>query len=155
MTTTASIPPITKSVVVECPADVAFMVYTERLNEWWPLGTHSVFEHAASTVVWELREGGEVYELSAEGERADWADVRVWDPPHRFVIAWRVNPNDPAATEVDVRFTAEAAGRTRVDMEHRRWELLGDQAGADKRAGYNQGWDPVLAEFVAFANSLA
>ncbi len=150
MTTTTTIPPITKSLLVACAPETAFRVYTEGANTWWPLDTHTVFDDRQSEVVWEGRAGGEVYERTADGERGHWADVLVWDPPHRLVIAWKVNPNDIAATEVEVRFTAEDGG-TRVDVEHRHWELLGPERGRDARAGYDEGWDPVLAAYAAGA----
>jgi hypothetical protein len=61
------------------------------------------------------------------------------------VIAWHVNP-DRAGTEVEVRFSDEG-GRTRVDLEHRGFENVA--GGAEMRAGYDPGWDAVLARFVA------
>src|SRR5262249_60218117 len=67
-------------------------------------------------------------------------------PPSRVVFSWKA-PNWDAATEVEVRFTAEGDG-TRVDLEHRGWERAG--VGAEKESsGYNQGWDTVLARYAA------
>lgn len=42
--------------------------------------------------MWEEHEGGEVYELAEGGARARRATVLAWEPPHRLVIAWQVNP---------------------------------------------------------------
>jgi len=138
---------ITKSIVVECGVEHAFDVYTNRMTEWWPLHTHSIHEQRAERVVMEGREGGELYELSVSGEAAHWARVTTWEPPHRLVLAWKVNPDAPAETEIEVRFTAEAAARTRVDVEHRNWHLLGARRGAEARASYHEGWDPVLERY--------
>jgi hypothetical protein len=73
--------------------------------------------------------------------------VIAWDPPHRFVLAWHPNPEPIAATIVDVRFTALPDGGTQLDLEHRAWEELGDEAGPAARAGYLTGWDGVLDDF--------
>jgi hypothetical protein len=43
-----------------------------------------------------------------------------------------------------------AADHTRVELEHRGWERLGDQ-GHRSRAGYESGWPSVLAAFAATA----
>ena len=134
MSTQTDISPITKSIVVECGVEHAFDVYANRMTEWWPLRSHSIHEHRADRVVMEGREGGELYELSTDGERAHWAWVTAWQPPHRLVLAWKVNPDAPAESEVEVRFTAEGEGRTRVDVEHRNWQLLGAERGAEARA---------------------
>jgi hypothetical protein len=142
---------ITKSIVVECGLEHAFDVYANRMTEWWPLRTHSVSEQRAERVVMEGREGGELYELSADGERAHWAWVTTWQPPHLLVLAWKVNPDAPAESEVEVRFTAESEHRTRVDVEHRNWELLGAERGTEARASYDEGWDPVLELYAAAA----
>ena len=93
--------------------------------------------------------GGEVYETIEGGRRAHWADVLVWEPPHRFVIAWSVNPERPAPTEVEVTFTAEGTG-TRVALEHRGWERL-DAEGQAGRASYAEDWPGVLARFASAA----
>jgi hypothetical protein len=42
-------------------------------------------------------------------------------------------------------------GGTRVDLEHRGWEKLGERA-AEARQGYSQGWESVLAGFAEKAS---
>jgi uncharacterized protein YndB with AHSA1/START domain len=81
-----------------------------------------------------------VYEIATSGERSQWATVLTWEPPHRLVIAWQVNP-ERLGTEVEVRFTPDGDG-TRVELEHRGWERLAD--GAEMRGNYDTGWDHVL-----------
>jgi hypothetical protein len=39
---------------------------------------------------------------------------------------------------------------TKVDLEHRKWEKLGEGASA-AREGYNAGWETVFVEFFARA----
>ena len=33
---------IKRTVTVDCPVEHAFATFTERIHEWWPLGTHSI-----------------------------------------------------------------------------------------------------------------
>jgi uncharacterized protein YndB with AHSA1/START domain len=60
--------------------------------------------------------------------------VLVWDPPRRLVLAWQINgqwqyePDLAKSSEVEIRFTLEPDGSTRVDLEHRYL----DRHGADK-----------------------
>jgi uncharacterized protein YndB with AHSA1/START domain len=69
--------------------------------------------------------------------------VLVYEPPHRVVFSWDINPQwqlepDPEKTsEVDVRFTAEGPDRTHVELEHRNldrhgdgWEQIRDAVGS-------------------------
>ncbi len=46
-----------------------------------------------------------------------------------------------------VRFLAEGPSTTRVELEHRGWEVLGEAAD-EQFQGYSKGWDPVLRRFV-------
>jgi uncharacterized protein YndB with AHSA1/START domain len=110
--------------------------------------SHSIHEHVRE-IVFEPREGGEVYEVSADGERGHWATVLEWDPPHRLVLAWNILNREGEATEVEVRFLPYDEG-TRVELEHRGWERVAD--GAEKRANYDTGWDFVLGKYVERVN---
>lgn len=148
MSETTVVAPVVKTVTVEAPVERAFAVFTREIGSWWPTETHSLHPGDVERVVWEEFAGGALYEIAPDGDRAQWATVLQWEPPHRLVIAWQVNP-DRLGTEVEVRFTDEA-GRTRVDLEHRGWENL-EVEGAEIRAAYDTGWDHVLGRFVAGA----
>ena len=145
MSTQVKIAPVRKSVTVNRPRDDAFRLFTAEIATWWPLPTHSLGEESAETVVFEPREGGRVYERKADGSISYWAEVTTWEPPRGFVLAWRPNPDAPAATELEVTFTPEG-DRTRVDLEHRGWERLGEAAEL-KRTEYETGWDGVLGVY--------
>jgi uncharacterized protein YndB with AHSA1/START domain len=146
MTQGTAIAPIVKSVHVDCAVEDAFSVFTREISTWWPMRTHSINEESVRAVVLEEREGGELYEVVADGGRAEWGTVTVWEPPHRLVVSWHVNPQRPAPTEWEARFSPDGGG-TRLDFEHRFWERLGD-AAADARAQYDTGWDTVLEAYV-------
>jgi uncharacterized protein YndB with AHSA1/START domain len=143
MTTTEALAAIRKSVHVDAPPQAAFETFTGGIDRWWPKATHSAFGADVREVVFEQREGGRVYERSTAGEEADWADVVVWDPPQRFVLRWRVNP-ERGPTEVEIRFSARDDG-TLVELEHRGWDRVGDEEG---RANYADGWEVVLGRYV-------
>jgi uncharacterized protein YndB with AHSA1/START domain len=138
MSTTEALADIRKSITVAASVETAFETFTKRIATWWPTGPHRIFDQSA--VVFDERVGGRVYERSADGEEGDWADVLVWEPPRRFVLRWRVNPNR-GPTELEVTFKPQGAG-TLVELEHRGWD---DPEG---RANYDGGWDYVLGAFV-------
>ena len=146
---------IRRSVTVDCSVEHAFSTFTDRIHEWWPLGTHSIDHYesgsAAETVVFQGGAGGQVYERTRGGEELKWADVVAYEPPHRFVLSW--NPSrehDRPRTEIEVTFTDEG-GKTRVELEHRGWERLGAEAG-EARRGYSEGWEAVLGTYAEKAS---
>jgi uncharacterized protein YndB with AHSA1/START domain len=117
------------------------------MHSWWPLETHSIRagrdDRAPEELHLELREGGRFYERTG-GEEASWGKVLAYEPPHRIVLEWHVNPGNPA-TEIEVTFTPDGAG-TRVELVHRGWERF----TSDKtRSGYasETGWTAVLGRF--------
>jgi hypothetical protein len=139
MSTTEALAAINKTITVDASQETAFETFTRQIASWWPR-SHTVFEEGVADIVFDERVGGRIFERSAEGEEADWADVLTWEPHSRFVVRWRVNPKR-GPTELDVRFTPEGDG-TRVDLEHRGWD---DPEG---RANYGPGWDYVLGHYI-------
>ena len=135
---------VRKSVTVNCSPEVAFELFTERKTEWWPYESHAASGEKPEQVVYEPRVGGRVYDRLRDGRENQWATVLAWEPPYRVVIEWNVNPANPT-TELEVRFTPEGDG-TRVDLEHRGWENLGE-LGAQVRQGYDSAWHGVLAGY--------
>jgi len=75
--------------------------------------------------------------------------VLVWEPPERFVISWDLNsnwkPDTTVSSEVEVRFIAQ--GTTLVELEHRKFERLGAEAGASMRKDVDGGWPRLLEHF--------
>ena len=143
MSRTLVIEAVRKTITVDCAVEEAFRVFTADVQSWWPTDTHSIYGDAKE-IVFEEREGGEVFEISENGEKGHWATVVAFEPPSRLVLAWEVNPK-ALGTEVEVRFTADGPS-ARVDLEHRGWERLAEAAEA--RASYDTGWDLVLARYV-------
>lgn len=138
--------PVRKSIQVNLSPDAAFRRFTEEIAAWWPLKTHSVGEERAEMVVFETQRGGRIYERTRDGAIHVWGTVIACDPPDRVVFSWHPGREADTAQEVEIRFLASERG-TRVELEHRGWEALGDGA-ENMRSRYSEGWDYVLGRFV-------
>ena len=136
---------VRKTVTVNCVVEEAFRVFTTDATSWWPVDSHSIHGSNVREIVFEEREGGEIYEVSADGEKGHWATVLSWEPPNRLVLAWNILERDPVATELEVHFVPEGE-RTRVELEHRGWERLAE-GPSSKRNDYAAGWGKVLADY--------
>ena len=147
---TGTIEPVVVAVEVRRGVEDAFGVFTNEIASWWPVADHSVVADEVEAVVLEGRVGGRLYERWRDGGESDWGRVVAWEPPSRLVLSWSPNPERSATTEVEVRFTALAPGHTRVELEHRGWERLGDRA-AEIRDNYREGWPGVLGSFATTA----
>jgi uncharacterized protein YndB with AHSA1/START domain len=148
--TQAAIQPIHKTLVVDCAPERAFEVFTRELGTWWPLQTHSVGKDEIVAVVFEEWAEGRVYERHANGTEEDWGRVLDWNPPVSFTMSWSPGSDPAQATELTVRFAAEGDG-TRVDLEHRGWEILAGR-GREMRGNYDGGWDGVLDHYTRRLN---
>jgi uncharacterized protein YndB with AHSA1/START domain len=142
--------PVRKTINVSASVQRAFQVFTEAFDTWWPR-SHSIGESGLAQAIIETRAGGRCYQKSVDGSECDWGRILVWEPPHRVVLAWHLNaewqydPDAAKASEVEVRFTPEPDGSTRVDLEHRYFERHG--AGASTvRSGVDspEGWGALL-----------
>jgi uncharacterized protein YndB with AHSA1/START domain len=142
---------VRRSVTVARTPEEAFRVFTDEIGSWWPVETHSIGKDGrpAETAAIEPGEGGRFFERTGSGTE-HWGTILVWEPPSRIVISWELRPERPP-TEIEVRFTAEGDG-TRVDLEHRGFERLGDEA-VEVSAGYSEGWSKVLGQYADRANA--
>lgn len=119
-----TIPPLTGTITVAVPVERAFRVFTESLNTWWPAEYHIGRVDMAEAII-EPRVGGRWYEKGVDGSECDWGRVLTWEPPTRLVVTWQINgqwqfdPDPEHASEIDVRFTADGAEHTTVELEHR------------------------------------
>ena len=155
---------VRKSVRVEVPIERAFSVFVEQMESWWP-ASHHIGGTAFETIIVEPRVGGRWYERNVEGQQCNWGTVLAWDAPHHVAFSWHVGPGreslewgydaDPArASRVDVRFTAEGAGATVVELVHSGLERHG--AGVEQlRAAFEapNAWSGILALYAEAANA--
>ena len=141
------IEPITLAFEVACPADRAFHVWTADIDRWWP-ADHTVSGAADAAVVLEPRPGGRIFERTPDGIEHDWGEVTIWEPPTRFGYLWHLRRDRADATEVEIRFVAAGDRATRVEIEHRGWDVLGAE-GQSWRDRNRAGWSTLLPSFVA------
>lgn len=150
-----TIEPIIKTRDIPLPPEDAFRLFTERLDTWWPLRTHSISADEVTAlpvgVRFEGRLGGQVVELAADGAEYVWAEVVAWDPPERFMLSWHPTMNPIAGSVLEVRFSPHGKGST-LYIEHRGWEVFGER-GLELRSQYDPGWDFVLSGYESAAGA--
>lgn len=146
---------VRRDIAVDAPIEKAFAVFTERFGDFKPR-EHNLLGVPIAETVFEPRTGGHIFDRGTDGSECHWARVLVYEPPHRVVFSWDIGPTwqietDPGnASEVEVRFIAEAPERTRVELEHRNidrhgpgWEAVSDGVGHDA------GWPLYLERYAA------
>jgi uncharacterized protein YndB with AHSA1/START domain len=154
MTTTVKIAPVRKSIRVKASQAHAFDVFTSGLGRWWPLD-HGIGKTPRKAAVMETRLGGRWFELAEDGTETTVGKIIVWEPPRRFVMTWDINsewkPDTTVSSEVEVKFFADGADATRVELEHRKFELMGAEGGEKMRKDVDGGWPMMLERFAAEA----
>lgn len=155
MSTTSQDPTVLHfDILVDVPLEHAFRVFTERFDEVKPR-EHNLLAVPIERTVLEAEAGGTVYDLGSDGSRCTWARVLACEPPDRLVLSWDISPrwqleSDPGRTsEVEIRFVAEGAGRTRVVLEHRHLDRHGEGWESFAGLGSGSGWPLYLDRFRA------
>ena len=144
---------VRKSITVSASPETAFEIFTADFDSWWPR-SHHLGKTPMTRGIIEPRQGGRCYTEHEDGAEVDWGTVLVWEPPRRLVFSWQIaadwkcEPDLSKASEVEIRFTPEAGGKTRVDLEHRHFERMAG-GGEAMRAGVNAegGWGSLLKMF--------
>lgn len=137
--------PIQKTLTVPLRPDQAFRLFTDNLQAWWPVDTHSLSAgdgDLPKKVTVDPRAGGFVTETKPDGETGRWATVTRWEPGHALGLSWYVGRPTEEATDLLVVFTPVQTG-TRVDLTHSGFDRLGETAMA-MHGNYQHGWDHVL-----------
>ena len=148
--------PVRKSIHVNAAPAHAFDTFTAGIGRWWPK-THKIGQADLDRPVIEPRDGGRWYEVDVDGSECDIGKVLVWDPPERLILIWQLTAEfkfDPdLVTEVEVLFTPEGSG-TRVDLEHRHLERLGESADKLREAvDAPGGWSGLLELYAQAAKN--
>lgn len=139
--------PVRKSVFVSASPEQAFDVFANGIGRWWPK-SHHISKADLDRPILEPRTGGRWYELAVDGSECEVGKVLDWDPPARLLLAWQLRHDftyDPdLVTEVEVTFAPEGDG-TRVNLEHRNLERLGETAEALRQSiDSPNGWGLLL-----------
>jgi uncharacterized protein YndB with AHSA1/START domain len=145
--------PVKKSIVVNAPIARAFKVFTDDFGKFKP-AEHNMLASPIAETIFEPKVGGYLYDRGVDGSECRWGRVLAYEPPHRVLLTWNISPRwqietDPQkVSEWEVRFIAETAERTRVEIEHRNldrhgegWESVRD--GVDN----DQGWPLYLRRY--------
>jgi uncharacterized protein YndB with AHSA1/START domain len=146
-----NVAPIRKQLIVKASQSRAFAVFTAGMSRWWP-ATHSILKSPLKEYVLEPHEGGRWYAIGEDGSSCQTGYVIAWQPPQSLLLAWQINAEwqyDPhLVTEVEVNFITESAGTTRIELEHRHLERMGDKA-AEARIAIDSpgGWGAILGSF--------
>jgi hypothetical protein len=152
-----SIAPVRKQLRVKGSQTRAFEVFTRDMSRWWP-ARHSILKSPLKQQIVEPRVGGRWYAVGVDGSTCETGYVIEWNPPQSLILAWQINAEwqyDPGLlTEVEVRFIAEAADLTLVELEHRNLQRMGDKA-AQVRTSVDSldGWGAIVESFKQFSDT--
>ena len=145
--------PVRKTVVVEATPHQAFEVFTAGIDRWWPK-THGIGAAPIRQPIIEPLVGGRWYTKCEDGTDVVVGHVRAWEPGARLVVSWEISAEwkpdsrEAFASEVEVRFLAVDAGHTRIELEHRNFERMGQPAGETMRKAVDGGWPAILNFYV-------
>jgi uncharacterized protein YndB with AHSA1/START domain len=157
MSTQAPATSVRTSIVVGAPIERAFKVFTEDFDRIKPR-EHNMLGVDIQETVLEPVAGGRIFDRGVDGSECHWARVLAFEPPDRLVFSWDISPRWQIETdlekssEVEVRFIAETAERTRVELEHRHLDRHGAgwESARDGVAG-DQGWPLYLKRYAEVA----
>jgi uncharacterized protein YndB with AHSA1/START domain len=148
-----SIPPIVKTVIVECSLATAFDVFTAQIGQWYPLEHFSIKPAIDCRI--EPHLGGRIYEIADDGQESLWGYVLEWNPPHRLAISWQARVSADEAQRVEISFRELDDTYTEVKLIHSGWENVKVDARA-WRDKYDGGWVEILERrYKAFADRAA
>jgi uncharacterized protein YndB with AHSA1/START domain len=159
MNRTIQIAPVRKSVVVEATPGEAFDFFTAQVERWWPKSHHIGKTPVVKSLI-EPFVGGRWYTQHEGGEEAVVGHVVIWQPGERLLVTWEINGEWKSdsrlefTSEVEVRFIAESAGRTRVELEHRGFERM-ESGGQAMRDGVDNGWPEILNGYAGLCSRKA
>ena len=138
---------ITKSIIVRRNVETAFRIWTEKTDLWWPKD-HIINRDPNTQIIIEGQVGGRFYERSPDGSEHDWGLVTIWEPPHRLVYTWNRGSSVERPTRVEVQFIALEQDQTRVEVQHRGPEYVGE-VWYQTNATYKRAWEHVLPRYAA------
>jgi len=130
---------ITKSVLLPCPREKAFQLFTERISEWWPT-THRLTRHAASELF--LEQTGRFWVRAGDGSEIELGRVLVWDPPQHLALDFDIGTSAAQPTAVEITFSEENGG-TRVIVQHRP-KPESEELWNQRAPLYEKSWSTVL-----------
>ena len=143
--------PVRKTVRVNANAARAFDMFANNITRWWP-ASHTPLKSPLKETIIEPFVKGRWYQVGEDGSQCDTGHVLVWEPPKRLILAWQLDANwsfnPELVLEVEVNFTAEDERTTRVDLEHRNLEQMGEKAETVRsQVDAPNGWTALLEAY--------
>ena len=139
------IPNINKELVIAASQETCFYVFTQKMDSWWPRDYH-VGSCPMREMMLEAKPEGRWYTLHEDGSEVNVGKVLTWSPYDLLVLNWQIDANfqyDPAVTtEVEVQFIPEGLGVTRVTLEHKDLDRLGE--GGKSIDSMDEGWGFIM-----------
>lgn len=145
------IEPLVKTIEVPCTQAMAFHIFINEMDTWWPLGKFSVSAmggESAQSLRIDAKQGGDIVEIGPDGTEHLWGTIRNYEPNDRLSMHFHI----PAPGEVvnsrslvELRFTALGDTSTRVELKQTNWEAFGDKAKF-LRGGYGGGWTAIFEQ---------
>ena len=138
------IKPISKQVVVAASQETAFKVFTANMDSWWPR-THHIGNAPMVEFIVEPGAGGRWYSKHEDGSEVNVGKVIKWDPFESLILNWQIDGNfkcnPDLITEVEVQFIPLDAKTTKVLLEHRNLERLGEGKAVESM---DEGWGQIM-----------
>ena len=153
--TQAAATSVRHAIAVQAPIERAFRVFTEEFDRVKPR-EHNMLGVEIAETVFESHVGGHIFDRGVDGTEFHWARVLAFEPPHRLVFSWdigarwQLESDLERTSEVEVRFIAESAERTRVELEHRNLDRHGTGwEGMRGAVDGEDGWPLYLRRYAA------
>jgi len=145
--------PIVKTIEVPCNQKMAFEVFIEQMDSWWPMGKFTVSAMAgapATSIRVDAKQGGDIVEVTSEGKEYYWGTIKIYDPFELLSLDFHIpTPHEDRGegTKVDIVFTVLEDERTKVELTQTGWEVFGDKERIEGiRGGYDFGWNLIFIE---------
>lgn len=138
--------PLVHEIALRCSAAHAFLVFTEKVDLWWPKA-HRKF--AGSTLRQEPFVGGQLVERAPNGDEFVLADVLDCTPSQVMRLAWHPG-KITAPTETLITFTPTGPHDVVVRVEHREGDAALGARWDSRAAMFDTGWSTVLAAMAKF-----
>jgi uncharacterized protein YndB with AHSA1/START domain len=140
---------ITKSVLLRCSPERAFVLFTEHAGAWWPTERRHTGD-AASEI--RLEAVGRFFERASDGTEVELGVVRTFEPASRLMLDWYPGTGPDNPTQVEVTFEPVSTG-TRITIVHGPGRA-GDEVFGRNQSVYRPGWELVLGALSGAAQEL-
>jgi len=152
-------PKISKSIEVDLPQEAAFNTFIREFTLWWPKeytwSKDKLIEISINPIT-----GGHCTEIGPLDFHCDWGTVTAVKYGHQLMFNWQISasrvpePDPNKSSEVRILFQQAGAGKTRIELEHGKFQNHG--AGHEEyfaAMDSGQGWDYILACFAKHART--